>query len=425
MAHLLMVDSWVTEMGQFLPQAIERLGHTFTFATRDLTHYLKKPSPKGWHPLLNARSIVTTDTNDAASLIAWAERYHQFAPFDGVITSCDYYLSTVAQLAEHFGLPTTPPDAFETARLKHRMRAALDRAGLPNARYKVTTTWKETRAAAEAIGYPVVLKPTDLCSSMFVVVARDEQTLRGAFDQLDDFPINTRKITREPIFLVEEYLRGEEISVEAFTFDGQTTILGLTDKSLSEPPAFIETGHMTPAIVSPENAEATIDLVQKSLRAVGYTHGLSHTEVKLTPDGPRIVEINVRCGGGHISQLYRLTQGVDPVEMMVQLALGQRPTYEPKATGVQSATVMYYVAPRGGTVGQVRGLDGLDRDPNVVEWHLPDLAGTTLREPIDNNDCLGHVLTVDREGSGARAKAEAALARIELSYADERVGALA
>ncbi len=425
MAHLLMVDSWVTEMGQFLPQAIERLGHSFTFVTRDLTHYLKKPPPKGWHPLLNAQNILTTDTNDAASLIRFAERYRTVVPFDGVITSCDYYLSTVAQLADHFGLPTTPADAFETARLKHRMRAALDRAELPNARYRVTTSWEETQAAASEIGYPVVLKPTDLCSSMFVVVAQDEATLRRAFQQLEDFPINTRKIAREPIFLIEEYLRGEEISVEAFTYQGETTIIGITDKSLSSPPAFIETGHMTPAVLPASDAEATTSLVKKALAAVGYTHGMSHTEVKLTPDGPRIVEINVRCGGGHISQLYRLTQGVDPVEMMVQLALGQRPTYEPEETGIKSAAVMYYVAPRGGTVAEVRGLNTLQDDPSVVEWHVPALAGTTLREPVDNNDCLGHVLTIDRDGPGVRAKAEAALARIELTYADERIGALA
>jgi biotin carboxylase len=424
MAHLLMVDSWVTEMGQFLPQAIEGLGHTFTFVTRDLTHYLKKPPPKGWHPLLNARNILTTETNDTAALIQFAERYHAIAPFDGVITSCDYYLSAVAQLAEHFGLPTTPPDAFETARLKHRMRAALDRAGLPNARYAVTRSWLETQVAAERIGYPVVLKPVDLCSSMFVVVAQDEATLRSAFDQLAAFPINTRKIPREPIFLIEEYLTGEEISVEAFTYDGQTTIIGLTDKSLSQPPAFIETGHMTPAIVEPSVAQASAELVTQALTAVGYTHGMSHTEVKLTPHGPRIVEINVRGGGGHISQLYRLVQGVDPVEMMVQLALGHRPAYEPRETGITSAAVMYYVAPRGGTITQVRGLDTLDANPNVVEWHLPNLVGTTLREPIDNNDCLGHVLCVDRAGSAARAQAEAALAQIELTYADERIGAL-
>jgi len=259
---------------------------------------------------------------------------------------------------------------------------------------------------------------------MFVVVAHDAATLRGAFDRLDDFPINTRKIPREPIFLIEEYLYGEEISVEAFTYAGETTVIGLTDKSLSAPPAFIETGHMTPAVVEPAVAQATIDLVKRALAAVGYTHGMSHTEVKLTPDGPRIVEINVRCGGGHISELYRLVHGVDPVEMMVQLALGQRPTYQPRATGITSAAVMYYVAPRGGTVAEVRGLGTLDADPHVAEWHLPPLAGTALREPVDNNDCLGHVLCTDTEGTGARARAEAALGRIELTYADERTAAL-
>jgi argininosuccinate lyase len=417
MAHLLMIDSWVTEMGQFLPQAIERLGHSFTFVTRDLHHYLKKPPPSGSHPLLNATNILKTETNDTPALIRFAERYRQLIPFDGVITSCDYYLSAVARLAEHFGLPTTPPDAFETARLKHRMRAALDVAGLPNSRYRVTVTWPETRAAAAEIGFPVVLKPVDLCSGMFVVVAHDEAELHQAFASLADFPINTRKMAREPIYLVEEFLVGEEFSVEALTYAGQTQIIGITDKSLSHPPAFIEDGHMVPALVDEASAAAMCELTRSALDAVGYAHGMSHTELKLTPAGPRIVEINVRCGGGHISELYRLVHGVDPVEMMVQLALGQRPTFEPRDTGIRSAAVSYVVPPRGGHVAAVHGTSTLDADPSVLHWALNPVAGTFVRDPIDNNDCIGHVLCVDREGHSARTLVEGAVARIEFEYA--------
>jgi biotin carboxylase len=418
MAHLLMIDSWVMEMGYFLPEAILRLGHTFTLVTRDLHYYLRRPPPTGHHPLLDAQAILTFETNDTPALLDFVERYRAFQPYDGVITSCDYYLGVVAQIAGRLGLPTTSPAAFDTARLKHRMRQALADAGLPNPAFHLTSSWEEARAAAAEIGYPVVLKPVDLCAGMFVALADDEAGLHRAFVDLEGFPVNNRKQPRPPLFLIEEYLEGPEFSVEGFVYAGDPTIIGITDKSLTGYPAFIENGHMAPAALDPGDADALADLVRRALAAVGYSHGMFHTEVKLTPAGPRIVEINVRCCGGHISELYRRVLGVDPVEIMVQLALGQRPRFAPVDTGIKSAAVQYFVPPRGGYVTHVRGTETLADDPSIVHWHLNPLAGTHLREPVDNNDCLGHVVCVDREGLSARARAEAAIDRIELVYAE-------
>lgn len=92
MAHLLVVESWVGSMSRLLPRAIGEGGHEFTFVTRDLHHYLRGAGSDGPHPLLAARNIITADTNDMDELLPHLERLHAVLAFDGVVSSCDYYL---------------------------------------------------------------------------------------------------------------------------------------------------------------------------------------------------------------------------------------------------------------------------------------------------------------------------------------------
>ncbi|MBI0385258.1 carboxylate--amine ligase, partial [Streptomyces albiflaviniger] len=105
MAHLLVVESWVGSMSRLLPRAIREGGHEFTFLTRDLHHYLRSAPEGTAHPLLGARNVITADTNDTEALLPEVERLHSVFGFDGAITSCDYYLPTVARIAGHLGLP--------------------------------------------------------------------------------------------------------------------------------------------------------------------------------------------------------------------------------------------------------------------------------------------------------------------------------
>jgi biotin carboxylase len=419
MAHLLMIESWVFSTAYLLPRAIHRLGHQFTFMTRDLGHYLNRPEAADLvHPLLTAANIVTADTNDLDAAVETARRLQPALRFDGVLTPCDYYFDAVAAVAEALDLPGMRPGQVEAARTKHLMRAALDAADLPNARWQLATDWDGALAAAGRIGYPLVLKPVDLCASMFVTHVADENELRAAYERLAGFRQNARKQERLPRFLLEEYLVGDEVSVETCTYRGETRVIGITDKVLTGFPGFIEVGHQFPAALDRATAAAATDLVVQALEAVDYRHGMGHVEVKLTPDGPRIVEINPRVGGNYIFELISLVTGLDTLGMLAQLAADEQPDLEPKMTGIRSAGVRLILPPRDGRIRAVRGLDTLDGDSRVVRWQMHDVAGTDVRVPKDNNAYLGHVIAVDRAGLRAGQYAWEAAGRVELVYDD-------
>jgi len=180
---------------------------------------------------------------------------------------------------------------------------------------------------------------------------------------------------------------------------------------------------MFPARLDPELGRAAVDLVHEALSAVGYDHGVAHTEVKLTRDGPRIVEINARLGGNYIPDLVRAVSGLDIPEIMVQLALGEQPRLEAAPTDVRSAAVRFLLPEQGGEIVSVSGVETLASEVDVIDWEVKAEPGMVVRQPVDNSDYLGRVVAVHRDGSNARERASAAAERVRIELAPERVAA--
>ncbi|QKV96069.1 ATP-grasp domain-containing protein [Streptomyces sp. NA02950] len=411
MAHLLVVESWVGSMSRLLPRAIRESGHEFTFLTRDLHHYLRSAPEGTAHPLLGARNVLTADTNDTEALLPEVERLHAVLGFDGVLTSCDYYLPTVARIAWHLGLPGPAPEAVRNACRKDATRHVLAEAGVPGPRFAVHEEGADIARAAREIGYPLVVKPVDLCAGMYVRRVDDEAQLAAACRALADFPVNARGQRRTPAVLLEELLDGPEVSVETVSHGGTVHVVGVTDKSLGGAPAFIETGHMFPAALTVGDTESAEHTALGALKALGLTDGVvAHTEIKLTSAGPRVVEVNPRPAGNRITELVRHVTGIDLAAACVDVALGRAPDLRRTDTGLRSAAIGFLVPERTGTLGSLDGA-GLRDAPGVLEVQLAE-PGRQVKAAGSNNEYLGHVMAGDSEGAGARGRVEALLAEV-------------
>ncbi|QFR02363.1 ATP-grasp domain-containing protein [Streptomyces phaeolivaceus] len=406
-----MVESWVGSMSRLLPRAIREGGHEFTFLTRDLHHYLRAAPEGTSHPLLGARNVVTADTNDIDALLPEADRLHTAFGFDGVISSCDYYLPTVARIAGHLGLPGPAPKAVANACRKDATRRVLADADVPGPRFALHEEWADLARAAGEIGYPLVVKPVDLCAGMYVRRVDNETELMAAVRALADFPLNARGQRRVPAVLLEELLTGPEVSVETVSYAGAVHVVGVTDKSVGGAPAFIETGHMFPAALTAADADAAEQTALGALKALGLTDGVvAHTEIKLTPAGPRVVEVNPRPAGNRITELVRHVTGIDLAAAAVEVALGRAPDLRRRETGLRSAAVGFLVP---GTTGTLEALDGghlADRE-GVLEVQLAE-PGRPVRAAGSNNEYLGHVMVGDPAGPGARERVETLLGEL-------------
>ena len=410
---LLMVESWCYSSGILLPRKIRELGHRYVLVTRCPQLYQDHAEPGQRHPVLElAEAVVECDTNDPDALTAEARALHARHGFDGTITSCDYYLTTVATLAETLGLPGIPAEAFHRAANKYRMRQALEAAGLPNAGFALARTAQEARQAAERLGFPLIAKPSDLCASMYVKKAGAPAELEAAVAAITAVRENTRGQALEGFALLESFLEGEEVSVEVCLDRGRFRLLGITDKSLGGRTLCVEDGHMFPADLPAAGQAAIADYVEACLAAIGYDHGVAHVEVRLTPAGPVVVEVNPRLGGNYIAELVELVTGVSPLTLMIQSALGLPLDCDRRETGLRSAAVRFLVPETTGRLHRIDGAAALATSPGLHRYAITARAGQDVVAAEDNNGYLGYAICTDPDGLGARSLATGALARL-------------
>jgi biotin carboxylase len=420
MAHLLIVESWLEGHGRVLPRLLESMGHTWTFVTRRPEHYVVNGVA---HPIMaEAVGVETVETNSAPELSTHVTGLMATIEVDGIFTVCDYYIPHVQRLCAAVGLPSAYGPAAATTRDKATTRALLDLAGLPNPGYVHTAEVGMAVEFARSAGFPVVCKPADLASSALVRRVDDEGELRDAFAEVTGMRQNFRGQPRPATVLVEEWLDGPEFSVEAVTTAGRTEVLGITDKTLAGAPYFIEVGHQFPADLAPDEEDQLSGFVRRCLAAVGFTHGVSHTEVKLTTRGPRLVEINPRPGGNHIVDLVRLVSGVDLLRLQVASCLGE--SYEPGQPAAVSAASAMLIPDRAGRIGAWTGLEGVRARPEVHELETFVDVPTTVEVPTDNACYLGVLITTDGVGRRAGQTARELAASVRPVYVDEPVGTL-
>lgn len=207
---------------------------------------------------------------------------------------------------------------------KHSTRTRLTAAGLPQPRFEMTHTLEQARDVAARIGYPVVVKPRALGASMGVVLAADETELEAAYRVASEASL----VGDEPYrggALVEEYAEGPEISVDGAIHKGEYLSMFLARKQTGPQPYFEEIGHVVDADDPLLEDESLMNVLTEAHNVLGIENGITHSEVRLTERGPVIIEINGRLGGDLIPFLGKTATGIDPGEVLVDVATGRRP----------------------------------------------------------------------------------------------------
>ncbi len=318
---------------------------------------------------------------------------------DGILALADGLLAWTAQVAVQLDLPFIAPEVAERLTDKHAQRVALQQAGLP-----VPGFWRvpEANAGADswrafelAARFPAVLKPRRGEGSRDTVRVESLRELHAMVAQTPDAAGSA------PTELVlEEYLRdrpeavghrfADYVSVESVVSNGQISHLAITGRF---PPAepFRETGFFIPCAFEDDQCAAIAEVATAAVRAVGVSVGLLHTEVKLTPDGPRVIELNGRIGGG-VPEMLADATGVELLPIAMRVALGEPVVFETMPPCAQIGYLLYVQAPSSmRTVGAVEGLEQLRALPGVQEVTLNRGPGHSVDWRSGNH---GHVFSV-------------------------------
>jgi biotin carboxylase len=329
-----------------------------------------------WQRQYVAGSTVM-DLYDRPAVLAAAVELAGQTPIVGVLSWDETLIVTTAQVAEELGLPGATVDGVEGCRDKSRNRRLLTEAGLPQPGFAWVSAEDEAVREAARIGYPVVVKPRGMGASIGVVLARGEEDIRSAFHIAEDSSYDGA-VAYHGGALVEEYVTGPEISVDAAVVDGEYLPMFLARKNVGMFPYFEELGHTVEAADPLLADETLISVLARAHRTIGYRYGITHTEVMMTERGPVVIEINGRLGGDLIPYLGKLATGVDPGVAVVDVATGNRP--EVTATEDRTVGVRFGYPPFDCTVESVE-LPGPDVSAGLLEAHAIAGPGSTLRLP--------------------------------------------
>ena len=325
---------------------------------------------------------------------------------DGICTFVELSAPLTARLCHHFGVPGHSVASVWKARDKHQTRSAVETTP-STSEYAIKTflisqgTNEELFKAAELVGFPAVLKPVsgaaslgvqkvnsieelvrtyrivnDLVSELIVSSGALERRVRMANSEsesesteasAEQFHSNVSSLQSTAIVL-EEYISGQEVDIDIVLCNGEMTFCAVSDNGETVEPYFGETYNCCPSLLCEEEQASLKEMAFRiTTDALGFRSGVFHVEAKMSTNGPRLIEVNCRMGGGPIRTVHLVRSNVDLVVEQLLLAAGLPAIPIPQAEADQPAIGFLEVnATRSGSVDTLEFLKPYANLPGMV-----------------------------------------------------------
>jgi biotin carboxylase len=343
------------------------------------------------------RAIISTEDEQGIERLAAAERV------DGIIgPGNDWPVRIAARVAERMGLPhPLDPVVANRAVSKQKQRELLASEGVPQ------PSWHVVSELEAGLPVPSVVKAPDRQGQKGLTLVRSEEELSGAIARAIEE-------SRSGVAIVEEVVDGPEVTVNAFSLRGEFHPLTVTDRLTAEPPAFgVALAHVWP---SEAGAQAAA-VAESAVAALGIENGPTYTQLRIGPDGPQVIEVAARLGGGHDAELAKLALGVDLNGLALQAALGES-IWSAALSAVPQVggAVSRFLVPPEGVLQEVEGTEEARAVEGVQDVRIYREPGHVFGPFLRGADRAGAVLATgdSREEALERADEAARLIRFKV-----------
>ena len=275
-----------------------------------------------------ADKFFPIDLKDIPALIDLAKSLKETG-LHGVFTAATDFSVSVAAIAESCSLPGHSLEAARRASDKVLMRECFEKHGVPSPKF--THIFKNEIDEAlqilkqKAIPFPITVKPADNMGARGCRLVYSQDELRPALEDAVNF-------SRSGKAIAEEFIDGEEFSLEALVINGEIFLNALADRHIFFPPYFVEMGHTIPSIKSKEECDELIRVFFLGIKALGLTNGAAKGDIFLRKADPKkngkrtacVGEIAARLSGGYMSGwTVPYSSGFDVTKAAVKIALGE------------------------------------------------------------------------------------------------------
>lgn len=308
----------------------------------------------------------------------------KFHKIDGIMTlATDMPMRTVASVVKECNLIGITEDTALKATNKAIMRKCLKENMVPIPKYFCVNNYTDYIKVVQEFTDKFIVKPADNSGSRGVFLVGKKEDIDYAFEYSKEF-------SREGDVLVEEFMKGPEVSVETLTVDGQTHVIAITDKLTTGAPNFVEMGHSQPSRHPEEIKDQIKEIAIAAVKAIGIDNGPSHTEIIITKDCPKIVEIGARLGGDCItSHLVPLSNGIDMIKATINTALGETTNIEYKYE--KGSAIKFFNLPNG-VIYKIDGMDKARQIDGVAEVIFIKNIGDSVEKIKSSIDRVGYII---------------------------------
>lgn len=329
---------------------------------------------------------------------------------DGVIHPCsEVSMNVMGRINDELGLSGVTREQALRATNKHLMRKAFERGKAPSPRSYCfddpVAAWDLFCSGMDGAG---ILKPSRNSGSRGIAKITHDMG-RHEFVRLFEVAV---KESRDNSVMLEQFIEGDEFSVEIIVWNHQVNVLTVTDKKTTGAPHFVELGHNQPSCCPAEVVEKIIEAAVAGVKALDVNDCACHAEVKVQDGEAFIMEIGARLGGDFIStELTRLSTGIDMVAAAVDCALGIEPDLTPAEP--HKGVCIRYFCPEPGKLVKI-GNTGILDDPRVYMWEIYRKEGDLIPAVTSSLCRSGHVIVVEDTPQKAIALADSIVREVKM-----------
>jgi biotin carboxylase len=324
------------------------------------------------------------DIKDVDTCLSIAKKHK----IDGVLTvSTEMGVPTVAAISAELGLPGISPETAKKARNKELMRNAFLKAGVPSPEFRVVNSVDEAKKAVKEVGYPAIIKPTESAGNRGVIVIKCSSDIEESFSIAQKYSSDHRSI-------VEEFMVGTETTVEGFTYNNKDYVLAMSDKIKYNSQYRVATNLTYPPDFPVETLKRIEEVAKSAVRAIGIEMGPTHTEIIVTKEGPKLVEIAARGGGFKIfTDIVRLASGFDLLKGSINMAVGNEVHVEIAEPKFAKGAVLRFFTPPCGKVSKIEGISAAKAINGIFELEVFIKEGGIIPPLRSAGDRVGYLIS--------------------------------
>jgi biotin carboxylase len=205
-----------------------------------------------------------------------------------------------------------------------------------------------------------------------------------------------RSLSRTSEVLVEQYMDGKEIAVDAIISKRKLHVLAVSDKIRTPPPYLLDTSVIFPSKHTGENLRQILNLAERAaIDAISLDNCPLHMEIMMSRKGPRVVELAARGAGFKVfTDILPMITGVDTLGASINLSLGLEPDCTIKRN---RSAVLHFFKNKPGKILSIIGVEKLKSIKGLVDYDIYVRPGDQINPLTSGADRIGHAITVADE----------------------------